>query len=555
MKLSIKALLKNLNENEGPQPGDIDYHYQEPQNSKGRSKFDDIDWQLIFEVLMDNTKIIINKEKLDKTVFSVNNLKELGLSQEDINILDWEDVVYIDRFQVPTIDDEKYLNYEAFYQAAKKAWIDSEKPKIKYAGDDSEAPYLRGRELDENNEDELTDIHGDGTSESTLLAKMQAQSDSKYSEMQQKVQTQFNSLEEAEKAITQMDEDSIDSYDFIFSINSAIPNSKYNPVFELKVSMTDGQPFYTLNSWTFHTENDGRNDYKFFGSDISISDNNIYDILNTIEDIVQPVKNTEQTVDESKTPEEREAIKKQNHEKFTDNIMKNSIMQESKKYEDIIFLQGSTADKIIRQIQMNGVESVFDYLKESYNSGKHKIIDNITESNNDKIYKKDNFIMSYNQNMGYIGLVCEVINEKAVSQQQQKFFGVVDALQKGEMKPSEASSAAKKAAKSMNNGDVKDFASTKYKELPVQKEEAFMDKFKPSKKLRDLINTISAWYEDNDAKSIDRVEKNLEKVLQDDQESSEDKIDDLKTKYRKVFKEKPVLEEEYDDNDEFEIEF
>ena len=52
------------------------------------------------------------------------------------------------------------------------------------------------------------------------------------------------------------------------------------------------------------------------------------------------------------------------------------------------------------------------------------------------------------------------------SKAQQRFFGMVHALQKGEMKPSEASPEVKKAAKSMKKGDATDFAETKHKGLP-----------------------------------------------------------------------------------------
>jgi hypothetical protein len=60
----------------------------------------------------------------------------------------------------------------------------------------------------------------------------------------------------------------------------------------------------------------------------------------------------------------------------------------------------------------------------------------------------------------------------SASKQQQKLMGIVHALQKGDMKPSQASGKAKEMAKSMKKGDVKDFAATKHKGLPkkVKKE-------------------------------------------------------------------------------------
>ena len=55
----------------------------------------------------------------------------------------------------------------------------------------------------------------------------------------------------------------------------------------------------------------------------------------------------------------------------------------------------------------------------------------------------------------------------AVSKAQQKFFGIVRAIQKGEISPTTPETA--KAAKDMKKSDVKDFASTKHKKLPEKK--------------------------------------------------------------------------------------
>ena len=55
----------------------------------------------------------------------------------------------------------------------------------------------------------------------------------------------------------------------------------------------------------------------------------------------------------------------------------------------------------------------------------------------------------------------------AVSKKQQKFFGIVRAIQKGEMAPTTPETA--KAASDMKKGDVKKFASTKHKGLPEKK--------------------------------------------------------------------------------------
>ena len=67
----------------------------------------------------------------------------------------------------------------------------------------------------------------------------------------------------------------------------------------------------------------------------------------------------------------------------------------------------------------------------------------------------------------------------SVSKQQQKFFGVVKAMQKGDI-PKKGS--AGKAAKTMDKDDVDDFASTKHKGLPK--------KVKKEMKVRELIRKL-----------------------------------------------------------------
>jgi len=69
------------------------------------------------------------------------------------------------------------------------------------------------------------------------------------------------------------------------------------------------------------------------------------------------------------------------------------------------------------------------------------------------------------------------LDEKAVSQQQQKFMGMVHAMQKGE-RIKGASPELKKVARSMSQKDVRDYAATKHKGLPkkVGESESFKKK-------------------------------------------------------------------------------
>ena len=79
------------------------------------------------------------------------------------------------------------------------------------------------------------------------------------------------------------------------------------------------------------------------------------------------------------------------------------------------------------------------------------------------------------------------------SKQQQKFMGMVHALQKGDMKPSDASPELKKVAKSMGSKDAKDFASTSHKGLPKKVKQEIVKKLKElneSVKQSDYINGL-----------------------------------------------------------------
>jgi hypothetical protein len=80
----------------------------------------------------------------------------------------------------------------------------------------------------------------------------------------------------------------------------------------------------------------------------------------------------------------------------------------------------------------------------------------------------------------------------AKSKQQQKFFGVVRAMQKGDIpKKGEAG----EVADDMKKSDVKDFASTKHKKLPkkVKKEEIMSIKKWINKEIREALKEADAF--------------------------------------------------------------
>ena len=84
----------------------------------------------------------------------------------------------------------------------------------------------------------------------------------------------------------------------------------------------------------------------------------------------------------------------------------------------------------------------------------------------------------------------------AVSKQQQKFMGIVRAIQKGDAKASDFSKDAQKVAKNMKPSDVRKYAATKHKGLPSKRETL-------EKRLEELIKKIDEKWSDKYKKSID----------------------------------------------------
>jgi len=88
----------------------------------------------------------------------------------------------------------------------------------------------------------------------------------------------------------------------------------------------------------------------------------------------------------------------------------------------------------------------------------------------------------------------------ALSKKQQKFFGIVRAIQKGEQAPTTPETA--KAAADMKMSDVKKFASTKHKGLPEKK------KIEEDRQIKKIIKQLRKSVKAHD-KQADTLEKKL----------------------------------------------
>jgi len=108
----------------------------------------------------------------------------------------------------------------------------------------------------------------------------------------------------------------------------------------------------------------------------------------------------------------------------------------------------------------------------------------------------------------------------AVSKAQQKFMGMVHAVQKGDMEA--PSKEVEKAADSMKKKDAKDFASTKHKGLPMYKETISKER------LKELVKEVmveEAEYQAFFKKALEKAGKSITQMSDDEKKSFFNKID------------------------------
>lgn len=108
----------------------------------------------------------------------------------------------------------------------------------------------------------------------------------------------------------------------------------------------------------------------------------------------------------------------------------------------------------------------------------------------------------------------------AVSKAQQKFMGMVHAVQKGDMEA--PSKEVEKAADSMKKSDAKDFASTKHKGLPMHKETITKER------LKELVKEVmkeEAEYQQFFKKALEKAGKGINDMSDEEKKAFFNKID------------------------------
>jgi|AntAceMinimDraft_18_1070375.scaffolds.fasta_scaffold33514_5 hypothetical protein len=152
----IKELLEGRNitvTNDAGEPMGTDYQYDatDPeyherydsedgpeQRSTDYGKFENIDWQVVHEILVINTKLLQSNKTSDGDLEAVNvrNFVDYDgyLSEPELYQLEGFNLIYVDD-SYPMIDDDKYLDFDTFKTAASKIW-DKDVPIDRSCGND-----------------------------------------------------------------------------------------------------------------------------------------------------------------------------------------------------------------------------------------------------------------------------------------------------------------------------------------------------------------------------------------------------------------------------------
>ena len=133
---------------------DDEYYSKAPKQPHGMGDFNAIDWVVLHEQLVLNTKMIKagNKSTEKDLAATVNHLTDDDgmLSLEELQQLENFGLVNINGMfsglnsQFPIIENKKYFDFNTFKTKAAEIW-NKEAP-VQQRSNDSEAPYLRGNE-------------------------------------------------------------------------------------------------------------------------------------------------------------------------------------------------------------------------------------------------------------------------------------------------------------------------------------------------------------------------------------------------------------------------
>lgn len=82
------------------------------------------------------------------------------------------------------------------------------------------------------------------------------------------------------------------------------------------------------------------------------------------------------------------------------------------KYLEIVFIQNEEAETPLKILEEQGEDAAMNYLRQwDYGDEDGEIYDENPGGSSDSVYRKGNYVMTYNTSLGYVGL-CKIIDEE-----------------------------------------------------------------------------------------------------------------------------------------------
>lgn len=95
--------------------------------------------------------------------------------------------------------------------------------------------------------------------------------------------------------------------------------------------------------------------------------------------------------------------------------------QMSGQYENVVFAQGDDAAEPLRILETQGEQAALEYLTQWHNPGEHETRNDVGAGESDRSYRQGQYIMTYNERLGYIGLVYDTMPKQKEVGEQNSF--------------------------------------------------------------------------------------------------------------------------------------
>jgi len=391
--------------NEGPQPGDVEYHNPKPQQTQGIGNFNKIDWKELYESLIENEKKIKGQSNfIGINVSDFVDSEEGMLTLEELKQLEHFDIIEIEK-GLPIISDAfgNVKNYIDFYNAAKENW-------------NKEWEEDNSRDPEEKVWGAMQGGVGEGVGDTNFP----------------NVPTEIFNVDTAKDFANQLNTQ-IKAPFVKTQISTLGGNENISVLLLIAMDKKENWNYGILENSKyarFHISNKGVierfRSNKFKNKFRKIRVKNVQQAIDKINQSIASEQSLSGFSDDiSKLSQTHQGIEDKlkggkNMPDVGEGIIKEHY---GDRYENIMFAQGDDANEPLAILNNQGEDAALEYLTQWHYPGEHDGSNELGHGTSDKVYKKDGYIMSWNSRLGYIGLQYDT-KYKGQPEEQPSYSGV-----------------------------------------------------------------------------------------------------------------------------------